>query len=310
MSMDVKKESMGLMQSAAERELEAINAFTKRALRAEEVYTFAVRLCDNEVDRDGERFPRATLEELRELFVGKSGIFDHEWSAKGQAARIYRTEIVEEDGETETGEKRCYLKGWAYMLREGNETLIAEIEGGIKKEVSVGCSVARRACSICGQESGSCSHEAGKRYGGKLCCAELLEAQDAYEWSFVAVPAQPRAGVLKRRGGGEDGTLKALVRRRGSRANLAELEALEKQAALGRSYLETLRSEVRRWMLLAEKSADGETIGRMVAKLDEDELREMERIYRARAAKKLGLRTQLSYGERTRGAEDESDFRV
>ena len=115
---------------------------------------------------------------------------------------------------------------------------------------------------------------------------------------------------MKRRGGGEDGTLKALVRRRGSRANLAELEALEKQAALGRSYLETLRSEVRRWMLLAEKSADGETIGKMVAKLDEDELREMERIYRARAAKKLGLRTQLSYGERTRGAEDESDFRV
>ena len=59
---------------------------------------FDVHLCDNEIDRDGERFPRATLEELAELFVGKSGIFDHEWTAKGQAARIYRTEIVEEEG--------------------------------------------------------------------------------------------------------------------------------------------------------------------------------------------------------------------
>ena len=309
MSMDVKKECAGLEQGAAEREMEAINAFAKRALRAEEVYTFAVRLCDNEADRDGERFPRATIEELAELFVGKSGIFDHEWSAKGQAARIYRTEVAEEDGETATGEKRCYLKGWAYMLREGNEALIAEIEGGIKKEVSVGCSVARRVCSICGQEMGTCGHEAGKRYGGKLCCAELLEAQDAYEWSFVAVPAQPRAGVLKRRGG-EDGTLKALVRRRGSRANLAELETLEKQAAMGRRCLETLRGEVRRWMLLAEKDADGAVIEKMVAKLDEDELREMESIYRARAAGRLGLRTQLRYGERERGAEDESDFRV
>ena len=97
--MEVKKESRGVKNSAVtNEELSAINAFTKRALGADEVYTFAVRLCDNEVDRDGERFPRATLEELAELFVGKSGIFDHEWSAKGQAARIYRTEVVEEEG--------------------------------------------------------------------------------------------------------------------------------------------------------------------------------------------------------------------
>ena len=146
MSMEVRKESQGLKNSmVTDAELSAINAFTKRALGADEVYTFAVRLCDNEVDRDGERFPRATLEELSKLFVGKSGIFDHEWSAKGQAARIYRTEVVEEAGVCSAGEGRCYLKGYAYMLRGGaNDALIAEIEGGIKKEVSVGCSVARR----------------------------------------------------------------------------------------------------------------------------------------------------------------------
>lgn len=95
MSMEVRKESNGLKNSMVTREeLAIINQFTKRALKEDEIYTFAVRLCDNEVDRDGERFPRATLEELAELFVGKSGIFDHEWTAKGQAARIYRTEIV------------------------------------------------------------------------------------------------------------------------------------------------------------------------------------------------------------------------
>ena len=309
--MEVKKETPGLQNgTAAGGEIAIINRFAKRELTEGEVYTFAVRLCDNEVDRDGERFPRATLEELAELFVGKSGIFDHEWTAKGQAARIYRTEIAEEDGETETGEGRCYLKGWAYMLREGNETLIAEIEGGIKKEVSVGCSVSRRACSICGQEAGTCAHEMGKRYGGKLCCAELLGAQDAYEWSFVAVPAQPRAGVLKRRGGGEDGTLQALVRKRGSQANRWELERLEKQAALGRSYLDALRGEVKRWMLAAEKDADGTVIETLVEKLDESELKTMERIYRGRAARALGLRTQLSYGEKKKAAEDENDFRV
>ena len=102
-------------------ELQHINHFAKAELTDDQVYVFSVRLCDNEVDRDGERFPRATLEELAELFVGKSGIFDHEWTAKGQAARIYRTEIVEEEGVCSQGEGRCYLKGYAYMLRGGEK---------------------------------------------------------------------------------------------------------------------------------------------------------------------------------------------
>ena len=60
------------------------------------VYTFSLRLCDNEVDRDLERFAAEALETLGELFVGKSGIFDHQWTAEGQTARIYRTEMVRE----------------------------------------------------------------------------------------------------------------------------------------------------------------------------------------------------------------------
>ena len=42
--------------------LAAINALARKTLTEDEVYTFGVRLCDNEVDRDGERFPEATLE--------------------------------------------------------------------------------------------------------------------------------------------------------------------------------------------------------------------------------------------------------
>ena len=80
----------------AEAELAAINRFAKSPLRAEEVYTFSLRLCDNEVDRDWERFDTAALNTLGDLFVGKSGIFDHQWTAEGQTARIYRTEMVRE----------------------------------------------------------------------------------------------------------------------------------------------------------------------------------------------------------------------
>lgn len=79
----VKQAQGGQSFPVTAEQLEQINRFARRELKAEEVYSFSVRLCDNEVDRDGERFPRRTLEELAELFVGKSGLFDHSWSARG-----------------------------------------------------------------------------------------------------------------------------------------------------------------------------------------------------------------------------------
>ena len=183
-------------------ELDQINRFSKTELTADQVYTFSVRLCDNEVDRDFERFGTEDLDRLGELFLGKSGIFDHQWSAKGQTARIYRTEVVREPGTvTAAGDAYRWLKGWAYLMRtEKNQELITEIEGGIKKEVSVGCSMGRSVCSVCGAENGACGHVKGQMYGEKLCFMELKDPKDAYEWSFVAVPAQPRAGVVKRFG--------------------------------------------------------------------------------------------------------------
>ena len=67
---------------------------------------------------------------------------------------------------------------------------------------------------MCGEAVGSCRHVKGRTYNGKLCYGELTGAKDAYEWSFVAVPAQRRAGVIKSAG----------VR-------------LEDEARLGRKYL-------------------------------------------------------------------------
>ena len=86
------------------------------------------------------------------------------------------------------------------MLRlDKNADLIKEIDGGIKKEVSISCSVGKRICSVCGGDryEHPCGHVKGKSYGGIICCAILDEPTDAYEWSFVAVPAQTGAGVKK-----------------------------------------------------------------------------------------------------------------
>lgn len=296
--MDISKEAdVNREAEVSPGELERVNAFSKKPLEADEVYLFSVRLCDNEVDRDGERFGREALEKLGELFVGKSGIFDHQWSARGQTARIYRTEVLEEPNVlTRAGDRYCYLKGYAYMLRtEGNRELIAEIEGGIKREVSVGCAVERAVCSVCGEEQGGehCHHVRGRTYNGKLCWAELTGVTDAYEWSFVAVPAQPRAGVIKGlgRSGGAAGSLRELAAPWPERQR--ELAELEREAELGRRYLAGLRREVARLGGLAQKGLGTETLLRIAGALGEEELLELKRSYEAQLEGRFPVRTQL-----------------
>lgn len=275
-------------------ELDQINRFSKAELTADQVYTFSVRLCDNEVDRDFERFGTEDLERLGELFLGKSGIFDHQWSAKGQTARIYRTEVVREPGTvTAAGDEYRWLKGWAYLMRtEKNQGLITEIEGGIKKEVSVGCSMGRSVCSVCGAENGACGHAKGQMYGGKLCFMELKDPKDAYEWSFVAVPAQPRAGVVKRFG-----------------TEGPELRVLRKQAEMGQRYLMALRREVVRLAMLADGSLDGNIFAKAAGRLEEAELLELKGAYEAQIAKKFPVPAQLRR-QQAAGREDENVFRV
>ena len=85
--------------------MDLINRYTRRQLSEEEVYTFPVVLCDNEVDRDYERFSCKALQGLCELFVGKTGIFDHNPKGENQQARIYRAEVVRDsDRTTSAGE--------------------------------------------------------------------------------------------------------------------------------------------------------------------------------------------------------------
>ena len=186
---------------STEKELELINNYTRSPLTADDVYIFSVTLCDNEIDRDFECFSKESLAKLKELFIGKTGISDHSMRSKDQAARIfYCYTETDETKKTSTGESYTALKARAYALKnESSKSLIDEIDGGIKKEVSIGCAVNEIVCSICGKDmkTHSCQHIKGRKYKGKLCYGILENPTDAYEWSFVAVPAQRNAGVTK-----------------------------------------------------------------------------------------------------------------
>lgn len=184
-----------------DKQLEKINDFTLEPLTKEQVFVFKLCLADNEIDdRNYEPFNLNALKDLKKLYIGKTVIKDHDRAADNQVARIFDTELEEEDSETGAGEKFTKLIGYAYMVKtDSNADLIAEIKGGIKKEVSTGCSPKRAVCSICGKDNliDYCEHFWGKTYGEKTCYFTLDGAKDAYEVSLVAVPAQKRAGVCK-----------------------------------------------------------------------------------------------------------------
>ena len=181
--------------------LSLINKLSRKELKKDEVYIFNVTLCDNEIDRDFEVFSKKSLEELSVLFNGKTGISDHSMRSSDQTARIFKTYTEKIPGRrTKYGEEYVALKAQAYMIRtKKNEDLIKEIDAGIKKEVSISCAAAEHICSVCGENTAAkrCKHIKGKTYDGKICFHFLTGITDAYEWSFVAVPAQREAGVTK-----------------------------------------------------------------------------------------------------------------
>ena len=281
--MDVKKEASAAAVGVPDaQQLQKINALAKGTLTAEQVYVFSVRLCDDQVDRDFERFDTEALPVLAKLFVGKSGIVDHKWSAGSQLARIFDTEILTEDGVTG-------IKAWAYIRRGGaGDEWIADIEAGIKKEVSVGCAMGRSVCSVCGGEYGSCGHRKGEYYEGQLCCAILRDPVDAYEFSFVAVPAQREAGVLK--GMGRQRCLKELAEEFGVQE---EYRGLWKLARMGQQYQKQLSDEVVRLGLMLGLKVAEPVLRSAAEKLSGAELVELRNALREQAADKYPIQLQL-----------------
>ncbi|MBQ7580618.1 MAG: hypothetical protein IJU39_04835 [Clostridia bacterium] len=280
-------------------ELDLINSFAVKPLKRNEVFTFNVVLCDNEIDRDIERFDTHSLEKLAGLFVGKPGIFDHSMKSSDQTARIFDVSLVRDSSKrTSFGETYCYLKAKAYMpLIDKNADLVKEIVAGIKKEVSINCSVAERICSVCKKDARStlCSHEKGKKYGDKICHHILKNPTDAYEWSFVAVPAQKNAGITKSfkertvdEMKNEDiySILKSAqstvtLSKDQSEALLDEIEKLKKQAKESEEYRAFLKGEVMRLSVRSMPCLAPDTLEKICESISLSELKKLKKDFEA-----------------------------
>ena len=184
------------LQRGSTCEKEWIEAHPHEAARlmgyevVEEDYTFTIKLCDNKIDKNYERFSSGCLEKMAKMFVGKSG-----YVGENQVAKITSVEVVKEKFPYDR-----WLKATATMPRtRGNEKLIEQIEWGEKKEVSIGCSIKTKTCSICKDTEGKCNHKPGEYYNGILCYMTLDDPQDVYEWAFVERPKEEEANMDKPR---------------------------------------------------------------------------------------------------------------
>ncbi len=227
----------------SDEDMTLINNYSLKELNKDELFCFSVVLCDNDIDRDFERFSEDALKSLEKLFVGKTGILNHSMKSEDQSCRTYKTQLITDNNrKTIDGNTYTYLKAWCYTVRsDKNKSLIKDIEGGIKKEVSISCASQNKICSVCGDAH--CNHIAGRKYNGDYCHKTITDITDAYEWSFVAVPAQRRAGVTKS------------FKKEKSMENILKSIKQDKSLTLNEQDLEKLSAYIDK---LNQKSLDGE----------------------------------------------------
>lgn len=303
-----------------EKEMALVNAYSRRELSADEVYLFSVALCDNDIDRDNERFTVEALFKMEKLFVGKTGIIDHNPSAKNQKARIISCEVEKAEGKkTVTGDELFRLTARAYIPRTaGNAELIDQIEAGIVKEVSVGCSVGRTLCSICHNELGSplCHHVKGRVYDGEACYGELCEPTDAYEFSFVAVPAQRAAGVIKSEYKEKDmETIRTILEcdediflSRSDKDKIREyITSLEKQADYAQAYHAELAEKLKRKIVELGVALDYPVVKSVVEKLSADELKALIKALEKKSVAAAAPQLSAPFGLQT---DTNTEFRI
>ena len=296
--------------SVSAEELALINGYTRKELSSEEVYTFSVVLCDNDIDRDFEYFTAETLEELAKMFVGVTGIYDHNPTAKNQVARIYSCSVENmSPKKTAYGEDYVRLVAKAYLpVCEGNSDIIAMLDSGIRKEVSVGCGIEECVCSVCGEDMRihECGHVKGESYGGVVCCGVLKNPIDAYEWSFTAIPSQRRAGVIKSFCRGENESvaenfLKKYHGRGSVTVSAEEVESLksyidglrEKAEESGR-YKAFLELETVKSGITAKLGIESDLLESMVKNLSVEQLVRLKEIFEKKTAEILPVRPQTA----------------
>jgi hypothetical protein len=127
------KESEGVGKkevSATDADMALINKFALKTLKKEEVSVYTIKVANNKIDRDMERFSDEVIDSFAKTIVGKSWLYMHNKREYMPFGKIFEAWTV-----VEGGVKWLVVKG--YVLNSDNE-LVDKIDSGIWKFVSIG----------------------------------------------------------------------------------------------------------------------------------------------------------------------------
>ena len=135
-----------------DEQLVRINQFTRKPLTADEIYVGQLRLANNAIDRDGERFSEEVLARFAATTIRKTMLMDHSRESKDSAVGKFFDVSIEkmalQQANAETGEdlqlpagetEAQFLSPWFYIPVKGvDEQVIVKIDAGIYDFASIG----------------------------------------------------------------------------------------------------------------------------------------------------------------------------
>ena len=170
-----------------DNDMKHINKYSRKDYTKDDVYVFEITLCNSDLDEDYEAISKDCLYKLKDLSLGSSGFLTSDIMARIFDTYIERTYISWSN--SRLADEIYKLKAKAYVLKNAiTEKALNQILNHPK--ISVGFSVKRRVCSICGS-SECCKHIKGQKYIDEagieeLCYKVLDDPTDFYEWSIVS----------------------------------------------------------------------------------------------------------------------------
>lgn len=177
-------------------QMDKIRKFTLADIPAEQLYVRKMLLAHNAIDRDEERFSETLLGDFVKTMPGKSFLIAHQWGPPGKGiffdAQIEEMDLAE--ARKMTGEDLKLPDGvskfqaffaWVYTTKTaGKEELLADIDAGINRHVSIGFQAANLV-RISDEQTGETLYYEYKAPG------------EAREGSLVWLGAQPGATFTK-----------------------------------------------------------------------------------------------------------------
>lgn len=183
-------------KNISDRDINLINKYENKtlALSKDMIYAFEITLCDNELDADCQVISTESLYKLKDLALGHFGFLTSD--IKARIFDTYIEKIFISRSNSALAEEIYKLKAKVYVLKKSiTEEELNKLLNHPK--ISVGFSVKRRVCSICG--SSECfKHIKGQKYideaGIELLCYRILnDPTDFYEWSIVPNQQEPKS---------------------------------------------------------------------------------------------------------------------